>query len=78
MDVVPAVDIECINNPILSSFCGDDSIGNTELDSESHSAAITNCEKASQRHHGMSCFYLSFLLTPFFKFRVYSMQFTYP
>jgi len=55
MDVVPAVGIECINNPVQPSFCGNDSVGSTELDSESHSAAIIDCKKTSQQHHGMSC-----------------------
>ena len=57
MELVPAVDIECINNPIQVSFCDDTSAVNTEFGGESHFVAV-NGDEATQQHHGRSYFCL--------------------
>ena len=62
MELVPAVDIECINNPIQVSLCDDSSVVNTEFGRESHSVAVNgkvNDDEATQKHHGRSWFFTS-------------------
>lgn len=52
MDFMPAVDIECTNDPIRVSFCDTSWTENAELGSENHSPAF-NGDKGSQQHPGM-------------------------
>lgn len=61
MDLVPAVDVECINNPIRVSFCDNNFVENTEseLDVECDTVAINGDEAnqhLEQHRHGTSCF----------------------
>lgn len=62
MELVPTVDIECINNPIQVSLCDDSSVVDTEFGGESHSVAVdgkVNDDEATQQHHGRSWFFIS-------------------
>lgn len=75
MELVPTVDIECINNPIQVSLCDDSSVVDTEFGGESHSVAVdgkVNDDEATQQHHGRSWFFYFLYLF----YRVHSVQLT--
>ena len=73
MELLPAVDIECVNNPIQVSFCADNSIKSTEFGGECHFVAV-NSDETTQQHRGKSAVGVFFTLT--FFYRVCGVQFT--
>ena len=75
MELVPAVDIECINNPIQVSFCADNFVESTEFGGECHFVAANGDEPTQQ--HGKSAVGVFFYLLTFL-YRVCSVQFTCP